>query len=162
MKKSEQQESLSLLKMKNIIYSFVILFVPLLVGCSNPPKKVNTCKEQKNDTIIAIQKMLIGKWMSTDDSSIINIGYDTVCGGFTSSALCKYKIEIEEPHGKIKQGQYWFGFALHRCKENDSSGFNDYFGSISIDSTSMYFYAFEEEHDTALKSCETEAFIKLR
>lgn len=134
----------------------------LFVACNNSPQEVTSTNEQKNDTVLTIQKWLVGKWMCTDDSSIMNIGYDTIRGGFTSSALCKYKIEIEEPHGKIKPRQYWFGFDLHRCKDKDSTGFNEYFGGISIDSASMHFYAFTEEQDTALKACETEAFIKIK
>lgn len=111
------------------------------------------CKGQRIDSTQIIHKMIIGIWVDVDSPDhIMTISADTVR---MDNDCWVYKIKLEKPrNGKIKRGEYWFGFSFHNCNEN----LMQYMGNIMTDSRYMGFY--DGTDDTSMTHSESYVFKK--
>ena len=128
--------------MKQIVFLLLIAFI--FISCSSSEKKNRIVTEEEftdngqsidMEKVSTIQKLIIGRWLETDgdSNSVMTISKDSIIGGFSEDCWSKYKIEPEKNHlTKTKDGQFWFGLAFQRCKDNKS--INEYFGNILVDS----------------------------
>lgn len=108
-------------------------------------------KAQGIDSTQIIHKMIIGTWVDVDSPNhILTISADTLRMG---NDCWVYKIKLEKPrNGKVKKGEYWFGFSFHNCNEH----LMQYMGNIMTDNSYIGFY--DGTEDTSVTNSETFVF----
>ncbi len=113
------------------------------------------CKAQRLDSIQIIHKMIIGTWIDVDSPDhIMTISADTVR---MDNDCWVYKIKLEKPrNGKVKRGEYWFGFSYHNCNEQ----LMQYQGNIMTNNTCTYMKYYDDTEDSTLNLAETFVFIR--